>query len=79
MFDDDSSWDGLSGVGSVTLLAGWGLSAWFLFGLGNQQGIESASKCSAEVGCTVKTAKGMFGVEYKVIQHQAAAASDASK
>ena len=71
MFDDDSTWDGLSGLGTFSILGAWGLSAWLCFGMGNQQGIDAAAKCAAEAGCIVKTENGWFGMDYKTIEHGA--------
>ena len=75
MFDDDSTWDGLSGLGSFAMLAGWGLTGWLCIGFGNQQGLDAAQKCMAEPGCTIQAQKGFLGIEYLAVVHATPAAA----
>ncbi|MFK4706057.1 hypothetical protein ABIC83_002896 [Roseateles asaccharophilus] len=67
--DDDSTFDGLSGMGTIWTLFWVGLTAWFFFAFGNQQGLKAAQKCSSEPGCVIVTKETWFGYEYLVISH----------
>lgn len=78
MFDDDSSWDGLSGLGTFSVLGAWGLSAWLCFGMGNQQGLEAAERCIKEPGCAIQAQPSFLGIESRTVVHPAAASPASS-
>lgn len=78
MLDDDSSWDGLSGLGTFSVIGAWGLSAWLCFGMGNQQGLEAAERCMKEADCTIQDQPGFLGIESRAVVHPVAASAASS-
>ncbi|WP_226034437.1 hypothetical protein [Aquitalea palustris] len=75
MFNDFDSWDGLSGLGALFLIGGWGLPVYLAYAFGFQSGIEATTKCAdARPQCVVQAKTGWLGVEYKVIASQPASA-----
>jgi hypothetical protein len=77
--DDDTSFDGLSGGGTLLAIAAFGLTGWLCFASGNQQGLEAGQKCMAEHGCEIKVTKGFLGFDSLTVVHPSAAASSPEK
>lgn len=68
VFDDFDSWDGLSGLGALVMIGGWGVVAYFAYALGFQSGLDATSQCiNKQPHCVIETKTGWFGIEYKAI------------
>lgn len=69
MFDDFDSWDGLSGLGTLAMIGGWGVVAYLAYALGFQSALDASSQCIASTpSCSIEIRKGWFGIEYKTVK-----------
>ncbi|WP_129518640.1 hypothetical protein [Burkholderia stabilis] len=72
MFDDFSSWDGLSGLSALAVIGGCGVVAYLAYALGFQSGLEAGNQCASQAPtCVVETHTGWFGIEYKAVKKPA--------
>jgi hypothetical protein len=77
--DDFDSWDGLSGLGAVATIFGWGAVAYFAYAFGFQNGVGAAKPCTGPTPtCVVQEKQGWFGIGYHVVQPLQAKRPDGS-
>lgn len=74
MFDDYESWDGLSGLGAVMMIGGWGVVAYLAYAFGFQNGLNATQPCiGPQSNCIIETKSGWFGIQYKEVKTRPAA------
>ncbi|MCW3587427.1 hypothetical protein [Burkholderia cenocepacia] len=72
MFDDFSSWDGLSPIGALSVIGGFGFAAYLAYAFGFQSALEAATPCAdIQPACTIVSRDGWFGIKYNAIKELA--------